>query len=303
MATREHPSELLHPFAYPCPESPYLRNDSRIASFLNEEKEQPVSSKPEKTKKDALIFHSLVVSGEKLTPRNPLATVASLIFQLFILAAVVVVPLFHLDPFPKMDSLTMLYLPSPPGPPARATNIEAPRPRSKYTPKSASVRLPVPMKQEAPPPPLDTNVVGGVPGGVAGGLPGGVLGEMGASLRSVPLASKASGPTPLKRVRIASRVAEANLIHNVPPQYPPEAGRERIEGTVVLMAVIGADGSVKELQVESGLPVLAQAAVEAVKQWRYKPYLLNATFPKSNPAIALDCAGWIAPCSARARAG
>ena len=72
-----------------------------------------------------------------------------------------------------------------------------------------------------------------------------------------------------------ARVAEANLIHDVTPQYPPEAGRARLEGTVVLMAVIGKDGSVKDVRVESGLPILAQAAIDAVKQWRYKPYLID----------------------------
>ena len=80
---------------------------------------------------------------------------------------------------------------------------------------------------------------------------------------------------PAKRMRIASRVAEANLIHDVPPQYPPEAGRARIEGTVVLMAVIGTDGTVKDVRIESGLPILAQAAIDAVKQWRYKPYVID----------------------------
>jgi protein TonB len=91
----------------------------------------------------------------------------------------------------------------------------------------------------------------------------------------MPLPAKTPEPTPVKRIRVASGVAEANLIHDVPPQYPPEAGRERIEGTVVLLAVIGTDGSVQDVQVVSGLPILAQAAMEAVKQWRYKPYLLN----------------------------
>jgi protein TonB len=95
------------------------------------------------------------------------------------------------------------------------------------------------------------------------------------SVPSVPVLAKTPVPTPVKRIRIASRVAEANLIHNVAPQYPTEAGRARIEGTVVLMAVIGTDGSVKDLRVESGLPMLAQAAIDAVKQWRYKPYIAN----------------------------
>jgi protein TonB len=91
----------------------------------------------------------------------------------------------------------------------------------------------------------------------------------------VPTLAKAPEPTSLKRIRLAARVVEANLIHDVTPKYPPEAGRERIEGTVVLRAVIGKDGSVQDVRVESGLPVLAQAAMDAVKQWRYKPYLLN----------------------------
>jgi len=90
----------------------------------------------------------------------------------------------------------------------------------------------------------------------------------------VPGLAKQTAPTP-KRVHVAARIVEANLIHDVPPTYPPEAGRERIEGAVVLLAVIGKDGSVQDVRVESGLPILAQAAIEAVKQWRYKPYLLN----------------------------
>ena len=83
-------------------------------------------------------------------------------------------------------------------------------------------------------------------------------------------------------------MAEANLIHGVPPQYPPEAGRERIEGAVVLLAVIGTDGSVQEVQVESGLPILAQAAMEAVKQWRYRPYLLNGVPVEIDSRITIN---------------
>ena len=107
-----------------------------------------------------------------------------------------------------------------------------------------------------------------------GGVPGGVLSEVLASTRSVPVIPKTPEPTP-RRMRIASRVAEANLIHDVAPTYPAEAGRARIEGTVVLLAVIGKDGTVRDVRVESGLPVLAQAAIDAIKQWRYRPYLLN----------------------------
>jgi protein TonB len=144
-------------------------------------------------------------------------------------------------------------------------------------PTSTAILSPVRKAEEAPPPPVDTmgGVAGGVPGGMVGGIPGGVLTEMSTSARSVPIPAKSPEPMPVKRMRVASRVAEANLIHDVPPQYPPEAGRARIEGTVVLMAVIGADGTVKDVRIESGLPILAQAAIDAVKQWRYKPYVID----------------------------
>ena len=90
--------------------------------------------------------------------------------------------------------------------------------------------------------------MGGVPGGVVGGVPNGALSEMLNSAPSVPVLAKSPVPTPVKRMRVASRIAEANLIHDVAPQYPPEAGRARIEGTVVLMAVIGKDGTVKDVR-------------------------------------------------------
>ena len=118
-------------------------------------------------------------------------------------------------------------------------------------------------------------VVGGVPGGVVGGFSGGVFSGMVNGAPSIPVLAKAPAESPVKRTRIAARVAEANLIHDVPPQYPAEAGRSRIEGTVVLMAVIDKDGTVRDVRVESGLPILAQAAIDAVKQWRYKPYVID----------------------------
>jgi protein TonB len=87
---------------------------------------------------------------------------------------------------------------------------------------------------------------------------------------------------------VASGVAQANLIRDVPPQYPPQAGRERIEGTVVLLAVIGTDGTVKDVRVESGPPQLTQAAIDAVKQWRYRPYLLNGVPVEIDSRITIN---------------
>ena len=65
------------------------------------------------------------------------------------------------------------------------------------------------------------------------------------------------------------------LTGKVPPHYPPEARDARIQGSVVMTAVIDKQGNVANLQLISGHPTLAPAAIEAVKQWRYRPYLLN----------------------------
>jgi periplasmic protein TonB len=277
MATCDQPSELAYRIAYPSLQRPGLRIDPRIARLpARGEKQRPGPSSQLGIEENSL-FHE-VESGAKLK-RNPLAGAGALALQCLFLLAVVVIPLFHTDPLPKRQTLTTLYLQPPPSGAGNATKLRAPTPPSPsiLTPRSTGIPAPVHRTQEAPTPPVGTtdSVVGGVPGGVVGGIPGGALSEALSSTRSAPVPMKTFDPPPVKRIRVASRVVEANLIHDVAPQYPPEAGRARIEGTVVLLAVIGTDGSVKDVRVENGLPILIQAAIDAVKQWRYKPYLVD----------------------------
>ncbi len=78
-------------------------------------------------------------------------------------------------------------------------------------------------------------------------------------------------------IRVSQGVMDKNLVEKVSPVYPQLAQQARIEGTVVLRAVIGRDGSVRDLRVISGHPMLAPAAIEAAKKWRYKPYILNGS--------------------------
>ena len=266
-------SDLADCTTYPASQRPGLRISSRTAAIPPEEKEQlPVYS----TLHETIFQGTLLESDGKPRPRNPWAAIGSLAFLSVLLLAVVGIPLFHTDPLPKRETLTMLYLQPPPAG-SNATKLRAPSLPSTYTPTSIAIPTPAHKTQEAPPPPVGTTggVVGGVPGGIVGGVPGGVFSEVLGSARSVPIVAKTPDPTPVKRIRVASRVVEANLIHDVTPQYPPEAGRARIEGTVVLMAVICTDGSVKDVRIESGLPILAQAAMDAVKQWHYKPYMVD----------------------------
>ena len=277
MATCDHPSDLIQRVAYPVVQRPGLRIHTRIAALLTkDDKHAPIPPSPQRVEEDSLFRE--IEAGAKLG-RNPLAGTGALALQCLLLLAVVIIPLFRTEPLPKRRTLTMLYLQPPRAAAGNGMKLRAPTPASSttFTPASTGILAPVHKTQEAPPPPVGTasGVGGGVPGGMVGGVSGGVFGEMQNSAPSVPVLEKSPVLTPVKRIRVAARVAEANLIHDVTPQYPPEAGRSRLEGTVLLMAVIGTDGSVKDVRVESGLPILAQAAIDAVRQWRYKPYMID----------------------------
>jgi len=222
---------------------------------------------------------SLIESGRKLPKRSPWTALAAVGLQILFLAALVIIPLYHTEALPKREMLTMLYLAPPSAPPPLA--IEAPRTAMpRLTSSAPSIPNPVEKAQEAAPPAeTSSGVAGGVSGGVIGGISGGApapaFGAVLSGTYTVPvLPTSAAAPAP-KRIRVAARVAEGNLIHDVTPVYPPEAGRARMEGVVTLIAVIGKDGRVEDVRVVSGAPLLVQAALEAVRQWRYRPYMLD----------------------------
>jgi periplasmic protein TonB len=270
MATFDHPTDLIHRIAYPPTEGRAWRVDSRgPASVAKAEKQIQVCSDMPRNEVGEIFYFI------ERRPRNPWAAIASWAFLSAVVLGLILIPLFHTEPLPKRETLTMLYLQPPAA--ANTTSFQAPKLASTYIPTSTAISAPEREVQEAQQPPVGTTggVVGGVPGGMVGGIPGGVFSGTLNSARTVPVLAKPAPEAPVKRMRIAARVAEANLIHDVPPQYPPDAGRARIEGTVVLMAVIDKDGTVKDVRVESGLPILAQAAIDAVKQWRYKPYMID----------------------------
>ncbi len=136
------------------------------------------------------------------------------------------------------------------------------------------------IKEEELPPPSSGGVVGGVPGGVPGGTAGGVIGGI---IGSVPTAAPPPPPPPPaapkpvtpQRIRVGGNVQQAKLIRQPKPVYPPLAKQARISGVVKLNAIIGKDGTIQNLTVASGHPLLVPAAMEAVKQWVYQPTLLN----------------------------
>jgi protein TonB len=125
------------------------------------------------------------------------------------------------------------------------------------------------IKEDAPD--VDAGVAGGVPGGVPGGSMGGVIGGVIGGMGAAPPPPK---PTQT-RIKQGGNVTAASLINRVTPVYPPLARQTRISGTVRLHAIIGKDGTVRELEVMSGHPLLVQSALDAVRQWKYRPTLLN----------------------------
>jgi protein TonB len=108
-------------------------------------------------------------------------------------------------------------------------------------------------------------VVGGVPGGSAGGVIGGIIG-------SAAPPPKVAAP---QKLRVSSGVADGLKVHDVQPAYPQMARIAHIQGDVILQATISKTGAIENLHAVQGHPILIQAALDAVKQWKYKPYILN----------------------------
>lgn len=117
---------------------------------------------------------------------------------------------------------------------------------------------------------------GAIPGGNGSAGPGNLLpGTANASGPQPPPPEPAPVPPPRRPIVVSQGVQLALLVHRVEPIYPSFARQAHREGTVELRATISSDGAVKDLQVLSGDPVLAQAAREAVAQWRFRPTMLN----------------------------
>jgi periplasmic protein TonB len=223
---------------------------------------------------------SLIESGGKLKTKRGVTSLISFTIQVGIIVVMILIPLIFTEALPRTQLMTFLVAPPPPPPPppppAAAVHVVK---QVQTDIVNGELRTPTKIpkvvkmiqEDEAPPPMAATaGVVGGVPGGVPGGSMGGVIGSV---LSATPtVAPKIATP---QRVRVSSGVVSGLLLRKVNPTYPPLAKQARIQGTVVLQAQISKTGDIENLQLISGHPMLAPAAIEAVKQWKYKPYLLN----------------------------
>lgn len=221
---------------------------------------------------------SLIESGGKLRTTRGRTTTVAFVLQVLLVGVLVLIPLLITDALPTRELTAMLVAPPPPPPPpppAAAPVRVVKQIQSEIingqlrTPTSIPKEVKRIKEEEAPPMASMGGVVGGVPGGVPGGQMGGVIGGIISSAVAVP---KVAAPT---RVRVSAGVQQGLLIKKVQPSYPPLARQARIQGNVVLQAEISKDGSIQNLRLISGHPMLAPSAIDAVKQWRYKPYYLN----------------------------
>lgn len=160
--------------------------------------------------------------------------------------------------------------PPPPAAPKAAAKADTPKQvQLKPVEMSQPMTMPetVPQPLAAPEPSADAGVAGGVEGGVEGGVPGGVMGGV------VGGTGAGGGDEPL---RVGGDVKAPVLSSRVEPQYPEAARKARMEGVVILEAIITADGNVEDVRVlKSVNPLLDASAVRAVGQWKYKPATLN----------------------------
>jgi protein TonB len=234
------------------------------------------------------MFEQVFVDGRGKT-NKPWTIALSFGIELVAIGILILIPLIHYEMLPRTQLTSFLVAPPPPPPPPPPPAAVVPKvvkviPRQfdagrLMAPKSIPKTVAEIKEEELPPPTaVAVGVVGGIPGGVPGGTAGGVIGGI---LGAVPTAAPPPPPPKVEvkkevqRIKVGGNVQQANLIRKVTPVYPPLAKQARIQGTVRFTAIISRDGTIQNLQLVSGHPLLVPAAQEAVKQWVYRPTLLN----------------------------
>ncbi len=223
--------------------------------------------------------------------RTGWSLMTSLGLQALLVTTALVVPLMNPEVLPK--ALTQLTLTAPPGPPP-GPPPDTPRVTAASRVRTQSVTRGLIEPATMPARPVivvDEPVqvaVANYGHGVDGGMPGAGAGQGSEFVRSLLAAASTAQAPPVRVVQpvetpkaptapivVSKGVQEAMLIEKVIPRYPKLAMQARVQGVVHLTALISREGRVTQLQVLSGHPLLISAAIEAVKQWRYRPTLLS----------------------------
>jgi len=231
------------------------------------------------------VFNTIGPTTRLETAKRFLSFLMSVALHGIVLAALIVIPLIFFSVLPDMELLTFLIaappppLPPPPPPPVGHYSSTAVRPVVEH----GTFTEPPYIPPNVPPPGSDEPpiVVLPLPGSAnLGGTHTGTIGFQPESLgllKPVPPPVIEPPPPPSKKppMKMGGDVLQSKLVKKIVPEYPPLAKQARVSGSVVLQVNVDEDGNVVDIRVLSGHPLLEEAAVGAVRQWKYSPTLLN----------------------------
>ena len=215
------------------------------------------------------MFREIADPSITVATRKWYAVPLSALAHILGLAAIVVVPLVAADLLPTPESV-MVFVAAPPRPPQPAPPPPPAQP-AVAPPMTTPVNMaaaPLVAPQEVTPEPLLPGLVesAGVPGGIPHSLP--------AALGLLAPPPSPTPPTP-ERVRPGGDIKDPRKIHDVRPIYPAVAMAAKVEGMVIIEATISREGHVTDAHVIRSQPLLDQAALDAVRQWKFTPTTLN----------------------------
>lgn len=214
-----------------------------------------------------------VLLDRSMSRRKPFDLFVSVGMHAALIAAVVIAPMFFTREILARNQITMLAAPTLPyaPPPAVAASRAAFQKSSFIVPKlTMPVAIPK-ITQSAQSAPMAAPYLSAGLAGVSGGIPGGVLGGLlgGNGLTGI------SPPTPAATLHVGGQVQRPELVYNPEPEYPSKAKKAKIQGDVKIDAIVDKDGNVVQAHALSGPPLLVDAALKAVSQWKYQPTYLN----------------------------
>ncbi len=210
------------------------------------------------------------------------ALAASLSVQTLGMAVFIALPLIYNERLPDIHPFISLTLPVAPPPPlpvqertvaSSSNSMGSAAPLRIFVPRITDLSATPEVGLIEAPPSFAGGVEGGVPGGTGVGT--GMIGQLFRTASPVAKPRVAEPVAPAKPTIVGGDVQAAKLLKRVMPVYPALARQVRVSGTVRLIGIIAKDGTIQQLQVASGHPLLIPAAVEAVRQWIYTPTLLN----------------------------
>jgi periplasmic protein TonB len=222
---------------------------------------------------------SLLNGSQSIATRRTASTVISLAIQTALLATIIALPLFTTEGVTLNHPLISTPLPAPPrGLRTEPAAVHGATRATTLVPVDSVLRPPrwIPRHVNMDPVILapQQTLPASVPGGDPNGRPDGLVNSiMSSSGPPPPLPPRPAAPRRL----VISHYDPGMLIRRVTPVYPRTAVITRTEGAVVLRAIVGKDGEVRDLRVVSGSPLLVEAALDAVRQWQFKPYVLNGS--------------------------